>query len=103
VIAVFNDGGKLYGLASACPHRGCPLEQGQFGSGGVACPWHRLSFDLKTGAVVGGPGLLRRKTKPVMPYRVESTQGSVTVLLPSPPRTVESRNPVPGETSAPAG
>jgi len=79
---VFNAEGKLYGLDSACPHRGCPLEQGRFGPGGVACPWHRLSFDLTTGVIVGGPGLLRRMTKPVTSYRIESTEGRITVLLP---------------------
>ena len=99
-IAVFNVGGNLYGIDSACPHRGCPLEKGRAESGQVVCPWHRLSFDLTTGAVAGGPGLLRRMSKPVTPYRVESAGGFVTVLLPPSPRTVDSRDPVPGLTPA---
>jgi len=108
-IAVFNVGGKLYGLDSSCPHRGCPLEQGRFESDGVTCPWHRLSFDLTTGAVVSGPGLLRRMTKPVTPYRVESTEGWVTVLLPDSVRPTRMPEPVssrgqlsPGEPSEPS-
>jgi nitrite reductase/ring-hydroxylating ferredoxin subunit len=52
LIAVFNDGGRFYGLDHACTHRGGPLANGKVADGRVTCPWHGAQFDLATGSPV---------------------------------------------------
>ncbi len=47
--------GQPLALANRCTHRGAPLNDGSVEDGCVVCPWHGSRFDLRTGAVVGGP------------------------------------------------
>ncbi len=78
-VAIFNVGGRLYGLASECGHRGAPLEQGSVKDGVVSCNKHGAQFRLDSGAVVGGNIFVRRSTRPVRTYTVQSRGGKVTV------------------------
>jgi nitrite reductase/ring-hydroxylating ferredoxin subunit len=65
-IALFNAGGTYYAIDSTCTHMGGPLCQGTLNGDVVQCPWHGSRFDVKSGAVVGGPA-----KKPVKQYKVQ--------------------------------
>jgi nitrite reductase/ring-hydroxylating ferredoxin subunit/uncharacterized membrane protein len=49
--------GEVCALASTCTHLGGPLAEGSREGDTVTCPWHGSRFDLRTGAVVGGPAV----------------------------------------------
>ena len=48
-IAVFNVGGKLYGIESDCKHMKASLQSGKVENEIVTCPWHSWQYDIKTG------------------------------------------------------
>ncbi|MCX6778332.1 MAG: non-heme iron oxygenase ferredoxin subunit [Candidatus Micrarchaeota archaeon] len=64
-IAIFKVGAGYYAVDNACTHRSGPLCKGKLDGEVVECPWHGSKFNVKTGAVVGGPA-----TKPVKQYKV---------------------------------
>jgi nitrite reductase/ring-hydroxylating ferredoxin subunit len=78
-VAIFNVGGRLYGLASECGHRGAPLEHGAVKDGVVSCSKHGAQFRLDSGSVVGGNIFVRRSTHPVRTYAVQSRGGYLAV------------------------
>ncbi|MGC2289031.1 MAG: Rieske 2Fe-2S domain-containing protein [Thermoplasmata archaeon] len=78
-VAIFNVGGRLYGLASECGHRGAPLEDGSVRDGVVSCSKHGAQFRLDTGIVVGGNIFVRRSTHPVRTYTVQNRGGNLAV------------------------
>ena len=47
--------GEPYAFRPACPHRGGPLGEATIKNGAVVCPWHRFTFDLKTGVCRENP------------------------------------------------
>jgi nitrite reductase (NADH) small subunit len=55
-IAVFNVGGCFYAIYNVCPHQGGPLGEGRLKGHVVSCPWHDLSFDVRTGMATDGGG-----------------------------------------------
>ena len=57
-----------------CTHRGASLADGVMIGGTVQCPWHGSQFDVRTGAVCGGPA-----QAPIRAYQVEQ-RGSDIVL-----------------------
>ena len=46
--------GSLRALSAVCPHRGGPLADGLTDESVVVCPLHGNTYDLATGAQVGG-------------------------------------------------
>lgn len=68
--------GELVAFDGACSHAGGPLGQGHVADGRLECPWHRATFDLRTGAPCGGPA---RKALRRYPVRVD--EGTVLVVL----------------------
>jgi nitrite reductase/ring-hydroxylating ferredoxin subunit len=80
-VAIFNVDGRLYGLASECGHRGAPLEHGPVKDGVVSCSKHGAQFRLDSGSVVGGNIFVRRSTRPVRTYAVQSRGGYLAVGL----------------------
>ena len=64
-IALFRREEGWYAIDNTCPHRGCPLAEGEVEEFLVTCPCHGSQFDIRTGAVVMPPALA-----PVRPYRV---------------------------------
>ena len=69
-VMVANLDGKLYAIANKCTHLGGPLGRGKLVGAVVQCPWHGSKFDVKTGAVVGGPA---QKPEPTFQVRVEDS------------------------------
>lgn len=54
-IALFNVEGVYYAIDDTCTHRGGPLSEGELEGNEITCPWHGATFDLTTGAALGGP------------------------------------------------
>jgi nitrite reductase/ring-hydroxylating ferredoxin subunit len=49
--------GDVCAISSVCSHMGGPLDEGERDGDSVTCPWHGSRFDLRTGAVEGGPAV----------------------------------------------
>ncbi len=67
-IALFNVDGQFFALDNTCTHRGGPLVKGVVSGHEVTCPWHRATFDVRTGEVVSPPA-----QRAVARYRVRVT------------------------------
>jgi nitrite reductase/ring-hydroxylating ferredoxin subunit len=52
---VANVGGAFYAIGDICTHMGCTLSDGELNGDTVTCPCHSSRFNVKTGAVIGGP------------------------------------------------
>lgn len=49
-IALFNVDGEFYAINYICPHMGGPLGEGKFVEKFVVeCPWHKWTFDVRSG------------------------------------------------------
>lgn len=75
VIIGFED--DLYALGSTCPHAGAELSGGWCKDGKLICPFHRYSYDLKTGKGSSG------QNDYVDRYPVEIREGEVYVGIES--------------------
>src|SRR5579864_5845605 len=69
-IFVANVEGSFYALPNKCTHLGGPLGRGKLTGSIIQCPWHGSKFDVKTGAVVGGPA---QSPEPTYEVRVEGS------------------------------
>ena len=69
-VMVANLEGKLYAIANKCTHLGGPLGKGKLAGSVIQCPWHGSKFDVKTGAVVGGPA---QKPEPTFQVKLENS------------------------------
>ena len=56
-IVLVREGEVVVALAANCPHAGAPLEQGALCSGRLICPWHKATFDIRSGALLEPPAL----------------------------------------------
>jgi len=67
-LAIANVDGRFYAIDNDCPHEGCPLADGELDGYELTCGCHGSRFDVRSGAVLGGPAL-----DPVasVPVRVE--------------------------------
>jgi nitrite reductase/ring-hydroxylating ferredoxin subunit len=70
-IALTPIAGQVYAFNNLCPHRDGPLAEGTLIGDTVTCPWHDSSFNVRTGAVSGGPA---RRGVPTYAVRVEGDQ-----------------------------
>ncbi len=82
--------GRIYAIASACPHMGGALERGKIHDHTITCPRHHSAFDLESGDVkewspwppaVGRMlgAVSREKALPV--YRTKVEEGSIWVAF----------------------
>ncbi len=72
-IAVFNVQGTFYAIYNKCPHEGGPLGEGRLKGHVVACPWHDLAFDIRSGVATDGGGYC------VGSYQVVVKEGDIFV------------------------
>lgn len=83
-VLVHRHGAGFYATSSVCSHYGAPLKKGVSSAGRkggaptVSCPLHDATFDLRTGAVVRGPGL-----DGIAAYKVEVVNGTVFAEVPA--------------------
>jgi nitrite reductase/ring-hydroxylating ferredoxin subunit len=77
-VLVANVDGSFYAINNKCTHVGGPLGRGTLTNNIVQCPWHGSKFDVKTGAVVGGPA-----QKPEPSYEVKVDGSGIWVKSPS--------------------
>ena len=54
-IALFNVDGTFYAIDNTCAHMGGPLADGEIEGDVVTCPWHRATYNVRTGEVLGPP------------------------------------------------
>lgn len=76
-LCLINTGGQLSALSSRCPHAGADLSQGWCENGKLICPFHRYSYDIKTGR--GAPG----QNDYVRVYPVEARADGIYVQVTS--------------------
>lgn len=75
-IAIFRmRDGSLRALGAVCPHRGGPLADGLADERVVVCPLHGHTFDICSGADVGGSGMSVRS------YPVSAVDGAIRLIL----------------------
>jgi len=48
-ICLIGYDGKVYAVGADCPHAGADLSDGWCQEGRLICPYHRYSYDIKTG------------------------------------------------------
>ena len=65
-VAVYNIAGQFYATSDECTHAFGPLSEGKLDGEQVICPWHFSRFNVKTGAVTGGPATIPLKTYQVV-------------------------------------
>ena len=54
-VYLLKRGNVINAISNTCSHAGGPLHEGTIEDNIVICPWHASRFDLRTGAVRGGP------------------------------------------------
>ncbi len=75
-VLLANVGGQFYAIGDVCTHRGCTVSEGTLTGAIAQCPCHGSRFDVRTGAVVGGPA-----KKPEQSFKVEVSGDQVIVTV----------------------
>ncbi len=73
-ILLVRDGDLVHAYGAMCPHAGAPLGEGAICDGRIVCPWHKASFDVRSGALLEPPAL-----DPLTRYPVLVEDGRVMV------------------------
>jgi nitrite reductase/ring-hydroxylating ferredoxin subunit/uncharacterized membrane protein len=73
-VFILKRGSQISAISETCSHAGGPLHEGTLEDGLVVCPWHASRFDLRTGAVKGGPATVSQVL-----YDVRIQEGRVEV------------------------
>jgi nitrite reductase/ring-hydroxylating ferredoxin subunit len=71
-VAVALVDGALYAVDDECTHMRCSLSGGDIEGTSVVCPCHFGQFDLRTGAVLGGP-----PERPIGTWRAAVVDGAL--------------------------
>jgi NADPH-dependent 2,4-dienoyl-CoA reductase/sulfur reductase-like enzyme/nitrite reductase/ring-hydroxylating ferredoxin subunit len=87
-LLLVRSGEDILAFDGFCPHAGAPLVEGVRCGGQVICPWHKASFDLRSGALVEPPAV---DALPRYPTRIEA--GRVLVSLQPIPQAETSATP----------
>ncbi len=75
-ILLINLAGDYYAIGNICKHQGCPLSAGILMGEIIVCACHNSRYNVKTGAVVGGPA-----TEPEPTYEVQVDRDQILVKL----------------------
>lgn len=73
-LVLFNVDGSFYAISDTCTHAECPLSEGYLEGDMLECSCHGSQFNVRTGAVQGGPAL-----EPVSTYAVRIEGNRVLV------------------------
>jgi nitrite reductase/ring-hydroxylating ferredoxin subunit len=77
VVCHTRDG--VFAVDNVCTHAFARMSEGYLKGTRLTCPLHGASFDVRTGAVLGGPA-----TIPLAAYQTRIVDGMVEVALPPP-------------------
>ncbi len=86
-------GQDVSAVSAVCAHYHGPLEQGLVVDGTVRCPWHHACFSLRTGELLGAPGL-----NSLPRWKVERQGDRVAVTEKLAPVSHATRKPPAGAT-----
>ncbi|BFZ04044.1 hypothetical protein BsWGS_07083 [Bradybaena similaris] len=80
-IALFRIGDEVFAVQAKCPHLGGPLHLADIeelvpGQIGIKCPWHKWTFDIKSGICISPKD--RDILAKTFPVRVDN-QGKISV------------------------
>lgn len=81
VVVARCDDGTVCAIAATCNHLSGPLDEGRRDGDTVVCPWHGSRFDLRSGAVIGGPAVFAQPR-----YSAIEHDGRVEIRPTSAPR-----------------
>jgi nitrite reductase/ring-hydroxylating ferredoxin subunit/uncharacterized membrane protein len=73
-VVLVREGELTFAIHDRCSHRGCSLSEGNLKGSEIVCGCHGSRFDLRTGAVLGGPA-----TAPQPSFQVRVQDGMVQV------------------------
>jgi nitrite reductase/ring-hydroxylating ferredoxin subunit len=79
-VLLLRDGERIYAIHDRCSHRGCSLSEGSVEGSEIVCSCHGSRFDLRDGAVRGGPAT---SAQPSFQVRVEDGRIEVRRLQPA--------------------
>lgn len=80
-IFILKRGQEICAISETCSHAGGPLHEGTIEGNVVICPWHASRFDIRTGAVRGGPATVSqvRYDVRIQDGRVEIRRSAATL------------------------
>jgi nitrite reductase/ring-hydroxylating ferredoxin subunit len=79
-VLLLRDGELIFAIHDRCSHRGCSLSEGSVEGSEIVCSCHGSRFDLRNGAVRGGPAT---SAQPSFQVRVEDGRVEVRRLQPA--------------------
>jgi nitrite reductase/ring-hydroxylating ferredoxin subunit/uncharacterized membrane protein len=79
-VLVLKDGDQIFAIHDRCSHRGCSLSDGEREGMEIVCACHGSRFDLRNGAVKGGPAT---SAQPSFQVRVQDSRVEVRRLQPA--------------------
>ncbi len=79
-VLLLRDGDLIFAIHDRCSHRGCSLSEGSLEGHEVVCGCHGSRFDLRNGAVLGGPAT---SAQPAFQVRVQDGRVEVRRLQPA--------------------
>jgi len=79
-VLLVRDGELIYAIHDRCSHRGCSLSEGDLEGTEIVCGCHGSRFDLRTGALRGGPAT---SAQPSFQVRVEDGRVEIRRLQPA--------------------
>ena len=80
VVCHTRDG--VFAVDNICTHALARMSEGYLKGTRITCPLHGATFDVRTGAVLGGPA-----TMPLAAYQTRVVDGMIEVAVPAPPET----------------
>jgi nitrite reductase/ring-hydroxylating ferredoxin subunit/uncharacterized membrane protein len=79
-VLLLREGELIFAIHDRCSHRGCSLSEGSLEGSEIVCSCHGSRFDLRTGAVLGGPAT---SAQPAFQVRVQDGRVEVRRLQPA--------------------
>jgi nitrite reductase/ring-hydroxylating ferredoxin subunit/uncharacterized membrane protein len=79
-VLLVREGELIFAIHDRCSHRGCSLSEGDVEGSEIVCSCHGSRFDLRNGAVLGGPAT---SAQPAFQVRVENGVVQVRRLQPA--------------------
>jgi nitrite reductase/ring-hydroxylating ferredoxin subunit len=79
-VLLLRDGDLIFAIHDRCSHRGCSLSEGSLEGREIVCSCHGSRFDLRNGAVLGGPAT---SAQPAFQVRVQDGRVEVRRLQPA--------------------